>query len=257
MNVARSRTVSLLSAGTRICAAGAILCLATAGDAGAQEAARDASDWKERQTLTGDWAGARTRLEEKGITVRSRLSQFVQGINAGEGAPDYAYGGKLDFMVRSDFEKLGFWRGLSLTAKAEYNFGDSMNARGGTMVPVNTALAFPGIEGADALDISSFYFTQTFGTNASLVFGKINMFDAAASKRFAGGSEIIPSGIRHSWPRRAVSCRLTCLVRFFRPKPSGRIMGFGSTTRSIASTEAAWKHPSPKVSLLAVQSSSQ
>ncbi|MGD0624733.1 MAG: hypothetical protein ABSB32_08440 [Thermodesulfobacteriota bacterium] len=42
------------------------------------------------------------------------------------------------------------------------------------MVPVNTALQFPGMEGADAFDLSSVYLGQTFGDSVSLLAGKIN-----------------------------------------------------------------------------------
>lgn len=144
----------------------------------------------QREYLTGDWGGARDRLEGQGFTFKSRLSQFVQGMNAGVGEHNYVYGGKFDLGVRADLAKLGFWEGLSLTAKLEYNFGQSANGRGGTMVPVNTALAFPGNDDADAFDLTSFYFAQSLGSSANLLIGKINMIDAAASKPFAGGAGI-------------------------------------------------------------------
>jgi porin len=144
----------------------------------------------ERDTLTGDWGGARPWLKEHGITIKPRLTQFYQGMATGEGDHRSEYGGKADVLVNADLGKLGFWNGLSLTVHAEQNFGKSVNGDGGTIALVNTALYFPGIEGADRSDLSSVYFGQKFGDNVSLLLGKINMIDLAASRPFAGGAGI-------------------------------------------------------------------
>jgi porin len=150
-----------------------------------------APGWLERDTLTGDWGGARPWLAEHGITLQPRLTQFYQGMTSGEGGPSFAYGSKADLLLHADLSKLGLWRGLSLTIHAEYNFGESLNGRGGTLIPVNTALQFPGIEGADAFDLSSFYVGQTFGDDVvSLRVGKLNIVDLYASKPFQGGAGI-------------------------------------------------------------------
>jgi porin len=146
--------------------------------------------WLERDTLTGDWGGGRTWLKEHGITIKPRLTQFYQGMTAGEGDHGFEYGGKADLLVSADLGKLGLWKGFSMTVHAEYNFGQSVNGRGGTIAPVNTALFFPGIEGSDRFDLSSVYFGQTFGDSVSLVFGKINVIDLAAGRPFAGGAGI-------------------------------------------------------------------
>ena len=168
----------------------AFACTAPGGAPRSEEIPAKSLDLNKREYLTGDWEGARDRLEGQGFTFRSRLSQFLQGMNAGDGEHGNLYGGKADLMLRTDLGKLGFWSGLSLTAKADYNFGQSVNGRGGTMVPVNTALAFPGIDDADAFDLTSFYFAQSLGSSVNLLIGKINMIDAAAGKPFAGGAGI-------------------------------------------------------------------
>ncbi|MFN8601541.1 MAG: carbohydrate porin [Candidatus Binatia bacterium] len=153
------------------------------------DATRPAS-WVERDTLTGDWAGRRIWLKEHGITLAPRLTQFYQGLAAGDGDHDFKYGGKVDLMLNADLSKLGFWNGFSVSVHAEYNYGESINGAGGTLVPVNTALVFPGIEGAAAFDLSSVYFQQLFSDFASLLFGKINMMDIAARTPFKGGAGI-------------------------------------------------------------------
>lgn len=142
-------------------------------------------------TLTGDWGGRRTLLkEEYGITLAPRLTQFYQGLSAGDGDHDFEYGGKVDLLLNADLSKLGFWKGFSLTVHAEYNYGESVTGAGGTLVPPNTALVFPGMEGSDAFDLSSVYFTQHFSKSVSLLFGKINMMDIAARTPFKGGAGI-------------------------------------------------------------------
>jgi porin len=146
--------------------------------------------WLERDTLTGDWGGGRTWLKEHGITLKPRVTQFYQGLTAGEGDHGFEYGGKADLLVSADLSKLGLWKGFSMTVHAEYNFGQSVNGRGGTIAPVNTALFFPGIEGSDRFDLSSVYFGQTFGDSVSLVFGKMNMIDIASTKPFMGGAGV-------------------------------------------------------------------
>jgi len=142
----------------------------------------------ERDTLTGDWGGSRTWLKDHGITVMPRLTQFYQGMPAGEGDHESEYGGKADLLLNADLGKLGFWKGFSLTVHGEYNFGQSVNGDGGTIALVNTALYFPGIEGADRSDLSSVYFGQKFDDNVSLLLGKINIIDLAGARPFAGGA---------------------------------------------------------------------
>lgn len=153
-------------------------------------ASAPAPGWLERDTLTADWGGLRPWLAEHGITLKPRVTLFPQGLTSGAGRDGFEFGGKADLMLNFDLTKLGFWNGLSLTIHNEYNFGESVNQRGGTLIPVNTALQFPGIKGADRFDVSSFYFQQEFGDSVSLKLGKINLIDLYASKPFQGGAGI-------------------------------------------------------------------
>jgi len=151
---------------------------------------RQFADVFERDTLTGDWGGLRTRLKEYGVTISPRLTQFYQGLTAGKGNKQFEYGSKADVLVNVELEKLGLWKGLSVTTHIEYNFGQSVNGRGGTMVPVNTALQFPGMVDEEAFDVSSVYVRQTIGDSFSIIAGKINIVDLAATKPFMGGAGI-------------------------------------------------------------------
>lgn len=146
--------------------------------------------WLERDTLTGDWNGGRTWLQERGIVLKPRLTLFSQDLTSGDGDHGSEFGGKADLLFNSNLGKLGLWDGLSLTMHAEYNFGKSTNGRGGTLLPVNTALLFPGSDGADAYELTSIFLSQKLGDSAALMVGKINMVDIAAGKPFMGGAGI-------------------------------------------------------------------
>jgi porin len=178
-----------LAANTAACVALVVLSAAS-GSAWSEDNIAAPSDWLTRDTLTGDWGGGRTWLQDRGIILEPRLSQFYQGLSAGDGDDSHDYGGKADLRMAADLARLGAWDGLSMVVHAEYNFGTSANGRGGVMIPVNTALYTPGMDGGDAFDISSFYFIQAVGNGASVAFGKINMIDLVAGKPFMGGAGI-------------------------------------------------------------------
>jgi porin len=146
--------------------------------------------WLERDTLIGDWGGVRPWLQERGITLKPRLTQCYQGMTSGDDDHEFKYGGKGDLLLTADLSKVGLWNGFSLTVHGEYNFDEDFNGRGGTIARVNTALYFPGMEGPDRSDLSSVYFGQRFGDSISLLFGKINIIDIAAPRPFAGGAGI-------------------------------------------------------------------
>ena len=179
-------------------------------------------DWLHRDTLTGDWGGARTWLKEHGITLKPRLTQFYQGLATGEDNHDYQYGGKADLLLNADLGKLGFWNGFSLTVHAEQNFGEDANGRGGTVALLNTALFFPGMENADYFDFSSVYLQQNFGDAVSLIAGKINMIDQASGTPFRGGAGIDSfwNGVFAATPRGAVPPYLMGALLSVRTEPA-------------------------------------
>jgi porin len=145
------------------------------------------SGWLKRESLTGDWGGARSTLTEHGISIKPRLSLFYQGNTSGEGDHGFKFGTKADLLINADLAKIGLWKGFSINIHAEYNFGDYVNLRGGTIMPVNTAMAFPGIDSADAFDFSSVTLKQAFGKSTTLTVGKISIIDYCNTKPFMGG----------------------------------------------------------------------
>jgi carbohydrate-selective porin OprB len=57
---------------------------AASGSAWSEDDIAAPSDWLTRSTLTGDWGGRRTWLQDHGIRLEPRLSQFYQGVSAGD-----------------------------------------------------------------------------------------------------------------------------------------------------------------------------
>ena len=143
-------------------------------------------DLLNRKTLTGKWGGIRPALREKGILFKAGFANYYQGMIKGEGNKDFEFGSKFGFTTIINGEKLGLWEGFFTIARMEYNMGHSVNKRGGAVLPINTALAYPGIEGADRWDMN-IYFIQFLSKTDKIVLGKINNMDLGNFSNFSGG----------------------------------------------------------------------
>jgi porin len=149
------------------------------------EAQKSESLWT-RAKFTGDWGGARSSLKKSGITIKSTLTNFYQGMVSGEGNNDFEFGSKWGLATIFNGEKLGLWKGFFAIAHVEYNMGHSVNGSGGTLLPVNTSLAYPGIDGADRFD-GSIYLIQFLSKTDKVVFGKMSTRDLTNFSTFSGG----------------------------------------------------------------------
>ena len=112
-------------------------------------------------------------------------TQFIASDVTSPGGSEIRYGAKLDGYARVEGRDLGLWPGLTLSAHGEFVYGDNTNNAGaGLILPVNTALAFPGSSGTDAdLAVS---ISQRLGP-AVLTLGKINMIDRVSMTPLVGG----------------------------------------------------------------------
>ncbi len=149
------------------------------------------NDLTRKKRLTGSWGGARNKLWKSGIAILPTFVNFYQGMVQGEGNNNFEFGSKFALTTVFHGERLGLWKGFFTIARMEYNMGQSVNNRGGTAFPVNAALAYPGIEGADRWDMN-IYFIQFLSETDKIVFGKINNLDLGNFSSFSGGL-----GIRH------------------------------------------------------------
>jgi hypothetical protein len=130
----------------------------------------------ERPKLTGDWLGLRGTLRDCGITVDVSTTQFYQGVASGGLERSFPYGGRNDYFLNVDFEKLGLWKGFFLNLHGETRYGESANFDTGALSPVNEYLLVPGSEGVVS-GLTAVKFTQFLSENTLVFAGKINLLD--------------------------------------------------------------------------------
>lgn len=165
--------------GKVLCAACGLLVLVT------HVASAEDALWTQSSILDVEH-GPKQYLHEAGIDLSVNYTGFYQGLVGGEGDHGWEYGGKTDIIVTFVGEKLGLWPGLYVTAHGEFVHGEDVLTRGdGSVLPVNTALAFPRLGGSD--EDLSIVVTQALSEQASLSFGKFNLLDVAAKTPIAGG----------------------------------------------------------------------
>lgn len=127
----------------------------------------------------GDMLGARSWLAEHGIDYHFSATQFYQGVSSGGREQDWDYGGKLDYFIDLDAQKLGFGEGFFVSMHAETRFGESVNNHDGLLLPANIAMSFPDAQ-RHVTSITGLKLMQ-FLSESFLVFaGKINTLDEYA-----------------------------------------------------------------------------
>lgn len=165
-----------------------LLCLAAATQAEAQvvESTTDTAGIWDRPALLDGPGTVKQSLRDRGVSVDAWLTQFYQGVIAGEGDREWQYGGKGDLIVTFDGQKLGLWQGFYVNVHQEWLYGEDANNQGdGSILPVNTAMGFPRLGGYER--DTSIIVTQTFGEQFSISVGKFNLLDAAAKTPLTGG----------------------------------------------------------------------
>ncbi|MGQ0455566.1 MAG: carbohydrate porin [Hyphomicrobium sp.] len=150
-----------------------------------------------RPSLLDGAGGPKEALRSRGVSTDFYFTQFYQGMTKGDGrdfgrplvssaGPDnWDYGSRVDAYVRLDGQKLGLWQGLFVSLHQEWVWGDLIDAQGGTVIPVNTSLAFPTRGGHDR--DTSIIITQAFSQSLIFSAGKFNMFEPPAKTPLLGG----------------------------------------------------------------------
>jgi len=153
-----------------------------------------------RPTLTGDWGGYRSRLQELGVTFVGNVAQFGFGVRGGISAPvpppltqgdRFAYTGRGDYSLHFDLEKFGGLPKGKLVVTAEHWWGDYGN------VSLSTGAGAPAVFGA-ALPpspndpgvpyLTNFFLVQPFSENFVVFAGKKVLVGEMDQDRFAGGN---------------------------------------------------------------------
>ncbi|WP_159654585.1 carbohydrate porin [Vibrio atypicus] len=133
-------------------------------------------------TLTGDWAGNRTALDDYGLSLQGEYTNVVQSAVSGGDGTNVSH--RFDLLASLDIEKLGGWSGGKLHTQVV--------ARGGEANDFGIhylSLANSGQYGEDnSLFFSSFYYSHQFSSNTSLLAGKIDAFELLRHAPFYGGA---------------------------------------------------------------------
>ena len=138
-------------------------------------------------SLSNDWFGHGPAMRAAGVDLQLKWRQYYQAMTRGTGDHDPAYGGQLSLKTTLDLSRMGFWDGFSISAQALAKHGRGVNHLGGTLLPVNAGLFFPGRHGADRYDLSALFVTQQMGDTISVSIGKFYTVEMARGTPIRGG----------------------------------------------------------------------
>ena len=124
-----------------------------------------------RSTLTGDWGGLRNQWADKGVTFDMDITQVGQGAVGGGKSGAWQYGGRGDFIMNLDSQKLGLWPGGFFNLEMEVNWASAVNKNTGTLMPVNSNQIFP-LPPGDIFGVPAWNFTQFLSPYIGLSLGK-------------------------------------------------------------------------------------
>ena len=130
----------------------------------------------ERMKLTGDWSGKRSAFRDGGITFDGSTTQYYQGVVSGGRQDGFRYGGRGDYFLNVDGEKVGMWKGLFVTLHGETRYGQSANSLTGAMMPTNLLLAVPQPNGT-VTALTGVQVNQFLSESMMVFGGRLNMFD--------------------------------------------------------------------------------
>lgn len=93
--------------------------------------------------LTGDWGGARTKLEDSGVNVTFSVTQsFLQNLTGGlETHNANAFSGDVRLNLRLDLEKMGLVPGGFFFIRAKAGWNDGLRREVGTLGPISWVVA--------------------------------------------------------------------------------------------------------------------
>ena len=127
-------------------------------------------------------------LAERGFAFQNNLTQFYMGNTAGGVEREFRYSGHGDYVMNTDFGKLGIQEGLFLKVRAEHRFGESLAGTTGAILPSNLAADLP-VSDQEGLYITNFLLTQALSESFVVYAGKMDTLDGDVNA-FAHGRGI-------------------------------------------------------------------
>ncbi len=145
-------------------------------------------DFLERSYLLGDFGGLRTEWAEKGFTFDIDYNQYFQSVVDGGLDTGSGYGATIDYDINVDFDRMGLIPGGLLSMRSVSRYGNSVNGKSGTLVPVNTYATYPTTANPDdsvGLWLPVINYTQFLSEKFAVGFGKYDTLDSP--NEFSGG----------------------------------------------------------------------
>jgi porin len=152
----------------------------------------------DREELTGDWGGARSEWEEKGLAIELSLTQFYQAVVDGGVETGSEYNGTAKVGIKLDLGKLWGWQLWSAEVVGKTRFGGPMLPGTGALNPVNTAAIIPAGDG-EVASVTALNLTRLVpidlehGNLVAVSFGRFDLLDLIDEDFFAG------SGTERFW----------------------------------------------------------
>lgn len=137
------------------------------------EAKTDSGTRWSLSTLNRDWEEVRNNWAAKGVTIDLRMTQIGQAVVSGGKDTGSAYSGHSLGVLTVDTERLGWWRGGNLWVEVEGNWGNTVNLRTGSLMPVNSNRLYP-VPGRNAVAIPAVTYTQFLSPYVGLSIGKVD-----------------------------------------------------------------------------------
>jgi porin len=143
-----------------------------------------------RDYLTGDWGGKRTDWADKGVQFEFEFMQYGQKVTKGGVDKSAAWGGKQNYILHLDLDKMGVMPGAMLYIRGDARWGRSSLGRTGQLLPANEASLIP--ENVNDLGketwgtLTAFTYTQFLSEKFGVFLGQLDNMDGDFNE-FAGG----------------------------------------------------------------------
>ncbi len=125
-----------------------------------------------RPRLTGDWAGARDTMAQKGIVLDLDLYWMPQAIISGGKDEESGSWGNAIATFNMDTQKAGLWPGGFFKVQTVTSFGDSIMRDTGALIPANMSWMLPTVD--EDTGLQELTYTQFLSEHFGLSLGKIN-----------------------------------------------------------------------------------
>lgn len=172
-----------------------------AGSGSATAADCEADCFWTRPTMTGDWHGYRTCLEESGVTFAGRITQMGFGIDGGIDTPlpafpilrpgdTFKYTGRGEYDLRFDLEKFGGLPNGRMLVRVEHWYGEfgNVSLHTGALTPAVFPALLPPVPSREGeLFMTNFRVLQPLSEQLVVFAGKTDVLGEVDQNIFAGG----------------------------------------------------------------------